>query len=294
MGVWKLVDCPHDRKTIKCRWTYVLKADGRYKARLVAKGYTQIQGIDYEETFSPVARYESIRYLLGHTALLNWEIEAMDVKLAYLHGVLDEEIYMEQPEGFVAKGEENKVCKLVQSLYGLKQAGCVWNRTFAHTIKKKLGSNTIHSDAGVYILNRQHKRGESYMDIILILYVDNLLILGEDLSKIEDVKRQLGKLYQMKDLGPASSYLGIRITRDRNTCSIWINQQAYLENALKRFELQDANNMKTPLPAGIHLEKSEEPVALATKTYYQQIIGTLIYATIGTRPDIAFVATILS
>ena len=118
--------------------------------------------------------------------------------------------------------------------------------------------------------------------------------MEEDLSKIKDVKRQLGKLNQMKDLGPASSYLGIRITRDRNTHAIWINQQAYIENALKRFELQDANSTKTPLPAGIHLEKSKEPVALDTKTYYQQIIGMLIYAAIGTRPDIAFVATRLS
>ena len=113
MGVWKLVDHPDDCKTIKCRWTFVLKADSRYKVRLVAKGYTQVQGIDYKETFSPVARYKLIRYLLVHAALLDWEIKAMDVKLAYLHGVLEEEIYMEQPEGFIAKGEENKVCKLV-------------------------------------------------------------------------------------------------------------------------------------------------------------------------------------
>ena len=91
MGVWKLVDHPSDRKTIKCRWTYVLKSDGQYKARLITKGYTQVQGIDYEETFSLVARYESIRYLLAHATLQDWEIEAMDVKLAYLHGVLDEE-----------------------------------------------------------------------------------------------------------------------------------------------------------------------------------------------------------
>ena len=129
------------------------------------------------------------------------------------------------------------------------------------------------------------------MDMILILYVDNLLLLGQDLSKIADVKHQLGKLYQMKDLRPASSYLGIQITRDHKRWAIWIDQQAYIENALKRFELQDANNTKTPLPAGIHLEKSEETVALDTKTYYQQIIGTLIYAAIGTRPDIAFTAT---
>ena len=149
MGAWKLVDRPVDRKTIKCRWTYMFKSDRHYKARLVAKGYTQVQGIDYEETFSPVARYESIRYLLAHATLQDWEIEAMDVKLAYLHGVLEEEIYMEQLEGFVAKGEEDKVCKLICSLYGLKQAGRVWNRTFTHTIKRKLGFNTIHSDTGV-------------------------------------------------------------------------------------------------------------------------------------------------
>ena len=123
MGVWKLVDRPADRKTIKCRWTYVFKSDGRYKARLVAKGYTQVQGIDYEETFSPVTRYESIRYLLTHATLQDWEIEAINVKLAYLHGVLKEEIYMEQLEGFVTKGEEDKVCRLIRSLYRLKQAG---------------------------------------------------------------------------------------------------------------------------------------------------------------------------
>ena len=117
--------------------------------------------------------------------------------------------------------------------------------------------------------------------MILILYVDDLLLLGEDLHKIEDVKRQLGKLYQMKDLGPTSSYLGIQITRNRNTQAIWIDQEAYIENALKRFDLSDANNTKTPLPAGIHLEKSEETVALNTKTYYQQIIRTLVTVQLG-------------
>ena len=137
MGVWKLVDHPDDCKTIKCRWTYVLESNGHYKEKLVAKGYTQVQGIDYEETFSPVARYKSIRYLLAHATLQDWEIKAMDVKLAYLHGVLEEEIYMEQPEGFVVQGDEYKVCRLVCSLYGLKQAGRVWNKTFAHLSKKK-------------------------------------------------------------------------------------------------------------------------------------------------------------
>ena len=106
----------------------MLKSNGCYKARLVVKGYTQVQGIYYEETFSVVARYESIRYLLTHATLQDWEIEAMDAILAYLHGVLEEEIYMEQLEGFIAQEDEDKVCRLMHSLYGLKQAGQVWNR----------------------------------------------------------------------------------------------------------------------------------------------------------------------
>ena len=132
------------------------------------------------------------------------------------------------------------------------------------------------------------------MDMILILYVDNLLLLGEDCSKIEDIKHQLGKLYQMKDLGPASSYLGIRITRDWSKKVLWIDQQAYIENALKRFKFHNANNTKTPLPASVHLEKSEKLATIKTKTYYQKMIGTLIYAMICTRPDIVFTATQLS
>ena len=114
----------------------------------------------------------------------------MDVKLAYLHGVLEEEIYMEQPEGFIAQGDEDKVCRLMHPLYGLKQAGRVWNRTFTYTIKRKLGFDAIHSDAGVYILCRHHQRGDSEMDMILILYGDDFFLLGEDLSKIEDIKCQ--------------------------------------------------------------------------------------------------------
>ena len=108
MSVWKLVPRPKDHKMIKCRWTYMLKSDSWYKAQLVTKGCTQVQGIDYEETFSLAARYESIQYLLAHVTLLDWEIKAMDVKLAYLHGVVEVKIYMEQG-GFIAQGNKDKV-----------------------------------------------------------------------------------------------------------------------------------------------------------------------------------------
>ena len=118
MGTWKLVSLPCDTKPIKCWWTYVMKADGCFKAPLVTKSFIQAQGIDYKETFSPISRNELIWYILAHTTLLDWEIEAMDVKMAYLYRELKEEIYMEQPEGFVVKGQEGKVCKLVKSIMG--------------------------------------------------------------------------------------------------------------------------------------------------------------------------------
>ena len=154
MGTWKLVSLPHDKRLIKCRWRYVIKANGRFKARLVAKGFTQVQGMDYEETFSPVSRYESIQYILAHAALLDLEIKAMDVKTAFLYRELKEEIYMEQPEGFVVQGQEKKVCKLVKSIYGLKQAGQVWYELMADTLRRKLGFERIYSDAGVYVLRQ--------------------------------------------------------------------------------------------------------------------------------------------
>ena len=120
--VWELVDLPKGRKPIKGRWVFALKLDGQRKSRFVAKGFTQVFGIDYKNTFSPVVRFETLCLLLSLAALHDWEIEALDVKTVFLFGELDEEIYMEQPEGFVVKGKEKKVCQLRKAIYGLKQA----------------------------------------------------------------------------------------------------------------------------------------------------------------------------
>src|SRR5258708_34547985 len=127
---WELVNLPPGRKAIKSKWVFKLKADGRFRARLVAKGFTQIPSIDYDETFSPVARFKSLQLLLALAALENWEIHQMDVKSAFLNGVLTEEIYMQQPQGFITAEQENKVCRLKRALYGLKQASRTWNQQF--------------------------------------------------------------------------------------------------------------------------------------------------------------------
>ena len=139
-GVWTLVDPPEGIKPIGCKWVYKKKRgpDGNvetFKARLVAKGYTQKEGIDYDETFSPVAMLKTIRILLSIAAALDYEIWQMDVKTVFLKGNLDERIYMRQPEGFVQDGQEGKVCELQKSIYGLKQASRSWNIIFDDTVQ---------------------------------------------------------------------------------------------------------------------------------------------------------------
>ena len=158
-GTWELVNLPHGRKAVKSKWVFKLKSDGHYRARLVAKGFMQIPGIDFDETFSPVARFESLHMLLALAMLEDWHIHQMDVKSAFLNGELEEEIYMEQPKGFINAGQETLVCQLKKALYGLKQASRVWNLQF-HGILVGLSFKWTHADAGVYV--RHQHGGRAY------------------------------------------------------------------------------------------------------------------------------------
>ena len=211
--VWELVDLPDGIKPIGCKWVYKRKrnAEGKvetFKARLVAKGYTQKAGIDYEETFSPVAMLKSIRILLSIAAAFDYEIWQMDVKTAFLNGQLDEEIYMKQPDGFIANGQENKVCKLLKSIYGLKQASRSWNQRFDQAVKS-YGFEQNVDEPCVY------KRIKDGKVVFLVLYVDDILLIGNDVGNLSSVKLWLSQQFDMKDLGEANYVLGIRIFRDR-------------------------------------------------------------------------------
>ena len=146
----ELVDLPPGHKAIKSKWIFKLKADWHFCACLVAKGFMQIPGIDYDKTFSLVACFESLQLLLALAVLKNWEIHQMDVKLAFLNGILNKEIYMEQPQGFIAAKQENKVCWLKRALYGLKQAFHTWNQQF-HGVLTALGFEQTYSDADIYV-----------------------------------------------------------------------------------------------------------------------------------------------
>ena len=208
-SVWTLVDQPNDVKPIGCKWIYKRKRDQTskvqtFKARLVKKDYTQKEGIDYEETFSPVAMIKSIRILLSIATFYDYEIWQMDVKTAFLNGNLEESIYMVQPEGFIQKGQEQKVCKLQKSIYGLKQASRSWNIRFDTAIKS-YGFEQNVDEPCVY------KRIIKSTVAFLVLYVDDILLIGNDTGHLIDIKEWLAMQFQMKDLENAQYVLGIQI-----------------------------------------------------------------------------------
>jgi hypothetical protein len=192
--VFELVDPPKGRKVIKNRWVFDLKSDGRKKARLVAKGFSQVEGIDYDTIFSPVVWFETVWMMLVLTALKNWHISALDVKTAFLYGELDEELYMEQPEGFKVKGQEGKVLHLLRTIYGLKQAALAWWKALDKSMGE-LGFTRLRSDSGIFVNKDQ--------SIIVIVYVNNVLFLGIDKQKLLKTKEQFIKRWECRDLGDA-------------------------------------------------------------------------------------------
>ncbi|GKC40029.1 retrotransposon protein, putative, ty1-copia subclass [Tanacetum coccineum] len=212
--VWDLVDLPPNCKTVGSKWLFKNKTDmdgnvHTYKACLVAKGFTQIYEVVYEETFSLVANIRAIRILIAIAAYYEYEIWKMDVKIAFINEHLNEEVYMVQPEGFVNQKYLNQVCKLKRSIYGLKQASRQWNKQFEEEIKK-FGFTQNRDEPCVYV-----KASRSNVTF-LILYVDDILILGNHILMLQEVKSYLGKCFAMIDLGETAYILGIKIYRERS------------------------------------------------------------------------------
>lgn len=259
----------------------------KHKARLVARGNRQRYGIDYEETYAPVARYASIRCILALVAHHDLELHQMDVKSAYLNGELHETIYMRQPEGFVQAGKESLVLQLRKSLYGLKQAGRTWNVKMDATLKSH-GFTALDADPCIYI-RRQHS---SLM--LLSLYVDDLLIACNRLAELKQFKPQLSREFDMEDLGEASFVLGIEIMRDRASRTLTIRQGAYTRALVQRHGLEDCNAVAHPMVEGAKLERFNAQATDSAIQEYQSIIGGIMWAAVCTRPDIAYAAARLS
>ena len=285
---WELVDLPHGSKPIGCKWVFKRKynSDGTlntYKARLVAKGFRQKEGIDYFDTYAPVARITTIRVLFALASLHNLYVHQMDVKTAFLNGDLDEEIYMEQPEGFVLTRNEHKVCKLVKSLYGLKQAPKQWHEKF-DTVILSNGFVINGSDKCLYT--------KVYEDIVIYvcLYVDDMLIISNEMKGILETKRFLSSTFKMKDLGQVDTILGIKVKQ--NSGGYELCQSHYAEKVLDKFKYLKFKEVNTPFDPSLKLEKNSGRAVAQLE--YASAIGCLMYLMQCTRPDVAFAVSKLS
>jgi transposase InsO family protein len=286
-NTWKLVKRTPGMPVVSCKWVFLVKygTDGRperFKARLVARGFTQQYGIDYENTFAPVIRFESLRILLALAARFGWIIHLMDAQNAYLNSELDKTIYMEAPEG--VEHLPGEVCELLKSIYGLKQSANLWNKKIIKTLRS-IGFKPTLADASVFT----HPRG-----IIVALYVDDMLILAKSLKEIERVKNQIKKAHIMKDLGAISKILGIHVTHQPNG-SIKIDQNHYIQQVLVEFGMEHAKKAPIPLSSSINLENQDTGI-LQPKDHeiFRQMIGKMMFMAIGTRIDIALAVNRLS
>jgi len=217
--VFELANLPKGHKAIKNCWVFTTKSDGHKKARLVAKGFSQIKGIDFDHIFSPVVRYESIHLLLVVAALENWDIEGLNIKSAFLYGQLDEEIYMEQPEGFKIHDQEWKVLRLRQAIYGLKQAALAWWKELLASMHK-IGFECSQSDAGTFI--HKAKNGDI---VIAMIYVDDSGFMGNNATLVKEKKKAFMGIWECHDLGELKEFLRISIRHSGR--KIILDQKAY-------------------------------------------------------------------
>ena len=288
-GTWDLVNLPPGKSAIGCKWIYKIKtrSDGtvdRYKARLVARGFTQEYGIDYEETFAPVARLFSVRTLIAISAAHRWPLFQMNVKNAFLNGELAEEVYMKLPPGYSQPpGFPNRVCRLRRALYGLKQAPRAWFEKFSSTISQH-GFSGSSFDTTLFL--RQSDHGTT----ILLLYVDDMIITGDYMQGIQNLKLFLGSQFEMKDLGPLNYFLGIEVSSSAD--GYYLTQAKYTSNLISRANITDSKIIDTPIEYNCRLN-SHDGEPLSDATLYRQLVESLIYLTV-TRSDISYAVHIVS
>lgn len=298
-GTWDVVERPANVNVVDSKWVFRLKKDAKgrvikWKARLVARGFTQVQGVDYFETFAPVARLASIRFILAVAARNDWEINMFDFHSAYLNGVLSdgETIYMEQPPYHEVADRSRYVVKLRKSLYGLKQAGRRWYDTLCVALGR-IGFRRSLADPAVFFIHV----GDDVA--ILFIHVDDTTITGSSTHLVEELEQEIGKSFDITHLGPVSWLLGLAITRDRAKRTLSISQEAYINSIVRRFNLEDAKPISAPIDANTRLMKTDCPESTEDKQNmkeipYREVIGALNWVAVGSRPDVAFIVSQLA
>ena len=291
--VWDLVNLPSGRKIVGSKWVFKKKIGPngtveRFKARLVAQGYTQKFGTDYDETFCPVVRQESLRTILALSAKFDLKLHQVDVTTAFLNGSLKEEVFMRQPEGFECPGSENLVCKLKKSIYGLKQSPRCWNTTLDQYLKR-CSFTQSKADPCIYF---KDAGGEN--PCYIGVYVDDIIIAAKLDHQIQQVKDSLSQQFELKDLGQLKYFLGMSISRNVESGHILINQPAYIKRILEVFGMQDCKSVSTPISNTSKLEKSSVEDECIDQHKYQSAIGSLLYLAVCTRPDISYAVSTLA
>jgi hypothetical protein len=286
-GTWEIVDLPPHTKPIGSKWVYKIKhkADGsieRYKARLVAKGYNQIEGLDFFDTFSPVAKLTTVRLLLAVASIQNWHLHQLNVNNAFLHGDLKEDVYMSIPDG-VHTSNPNQVCKLLKSLYGLKQASRKWYEKLTSLLVAE-GYIQSTADHSLFTITS----GSNFT--ALLVYVDNIILAGNCLTEIDRIKLILDSHFKIKDLGSLKYFLGLEVAQSRE--GITISQRKYCLDLLKDSGLLGSKPSSTPLDPAVKLH-NDDSKPYADISQYRRLIGKLLYLT-NTRPDICFATQQLS
>jgi hypothetical protein len=283
---WVEQACPSNRESLSGKWVFRIKrgAQGeilRYKARWVVRGFEQKEGLDFHETFASVVKPMSYKAIFALAAAYDWELEQMDVKTAFLYGDIEEDIWIDLPTGCNVMG----TAKLKKALYGLKQAPRVWYKTLASFLST-LGFTPLDADSSVFCRD----------GTILAIYVDDLLIAGASKSDITALKDKLKERFKMSDLGACHFYLGMEVIRDRPRRTLRLSQEAYLRKALEDHNMGNCNKTQTPMETSSRLIPAEpgynaDPLL---RRAYQSAVGSLMYAMLGTRPDLAYAVSVIS
>src|ERR1700678_1515334 len=294
---WDLVKAPPGANIMGSMWVYDIKWDGegnriKDKARLVGKGYTQRFGVDYNETWAGVTRLESVRMTAALSAQFNLKLWHIDFVGAYLNSLTKEDIYMKQPEGFIEPGYEEYVCKLVHTIYGTMQGGHDWYETLGKTYND-LGYTTSRADPCV----RFKKENGNYT--ITDTYTDDVFGASNDAEEEERRKKEIGGVWEIKDVGENEYFLGMRVQQDLALGTIRLTQRPYWEHILNQFRLDHITPRNTPLPIGINLDSNMSPKtdserkAMGDKPY-RSVLGSVMWGQLATRPDLSFSVSLLA
>ncbi|KAI5346452.1 hypothetical protein L3X38_014331 [Prunus dulcis] len=282
-GTWSLEPNPGNKNIVGSKWLYKIKknSDGsvaRYKARLVAQGFSQQPGLDFGETFSPVVRHTTVRLVLSLAAMNQWSLRQLDVKNAFLHGDLEEEVFMRQSQGYEDPAHPEYVCKLKKSLYGLKQAPRAWNAKFTGYLPA-LGFKISQSDPSLFV---KHEGSDV---IMLLLYVDDIILTGSNADLVQSVVDNLSSVFEMKDMGRLAYFLGLQIAYPASG-GLFVSQTKYAKDLLHKAGMQSCRACSTPCkPHNQILTDCGEP--LSDPTMFRSVVGALQYLTF-TRPDLAY------